>query len=62
MLEQCLREKDYLSILKMNDGSKVTLENWSEQRRRNHFLSREDWRHYLQFLDEKRRETFADVC
>lgn len=33
MLEQRLKEKDYLPILKMNDGSEVTKENWSERRK-----------------------------
>jgi len=33
MLDAILREKDYLPILKMNDGTPVTRENWAERRR-----------------------------
>lgn len=32
MLEEKLKEKDYLPILKMNDGSDVTIENWHLRR------------------------------
>jgi len=33
MLEQKLREKNYLPILKMNDGRNVTIESWRERRK-----------------------------
>ena len=33
MLKELLEERNYLPILKMNDGRDVTLENWEERRR-----------------------------
>lgn len=33
MLKEILEERDYLPILKMNDGTPVTIENWQEKRR-----------------------------
>ncbi len=33
MLKEILKERDYLPILKMNDGTPVTLDNWQERRR-----------------------------
>lgn len=33
MLEEIIKKKEYLPILKMNDGSDVTLENWNERRK-----------------------------
>ncbi len=33
MLKKILAERDYLPILKMNDGSEVTSENWEERRK-----------------------------
>ena len=32
MLKELLKEKDYLPVLKMNDGTDVTRERWSERR------------------------------
>ena len=32
MLKEILEKKDYLPILKMNDGTPVTKENWEERR------------------------------
>lgn len=32
MLKEILKERDLLPILKMNDGSVVTVENWRERR------------------------------
>ncbi len=32
MLKEILKEKDYLPVLKMNDGTQVTRENWQERK------------------------------
>ena len=33
MLKELIEERNYLPVLKMNDGTDVTLENWEERRR-----------------------------